>query len=333
MKRVGNLFDQVASESALYAGYLAARRAKRKTQACLRFSARLGAEIAALHGELMAGAYRPRPYRVFQVCAPKPRMVHAPDFRDVVVQHSVYAAVYPVLNRSFIDSSCACRVGLGTHAASDYALKALRSSDPESYVLHLDVRKFFYSIDREALAAILRRKIKDERLLRVMGLFMPGIGERGIPIGNLLSQLYALAYLNPVDHFIKRELGVRRYVRYVDDMVLVGLGRAQALDAKDAIEAFLRANLGLEYSHWSLAKVRRGVNFVGYRTWASHRLIRKYSWRKFRRAVARNKDEVAWSLVAHAQHTASMDAMGACIRQNAAMYQRLPEAHKRRLAA
>lgn len=78
---------------------------------------------------------------------------------------------------------------------------------------------------------------------------------------------------------------------------------------------------------------RRGVNFVGYRTWASHRLIRKYSWRKFRRAVASGKDEVAWSIIAHAQHTASMDAMGACIRQNAAMYQRLPEAHKRRLAA
>lgn len=333
MKRVGNLFDHVVSEPALYAGYLAARRAKRKTQACLRFSARLGAEIAALHKELVAGAYAPRPYREFEIKSPKPRRIHAPDFRDVVVQHSVYAATYPVLNRSFIDSSCACRLGLGTHAASDYAFKALRASDPDSYVLHLDVRKFFYSIDRQVMAAILRRKIKDERLLRVMDLFMPTAGERGIPIGNLLSQLYALAYLNPVDHFIKRELRIRRYVRYVDDMVLIGLGRVQALEAKAEIEGFLRARLGLELSHWSLGKSRRGVNFVGYRTWASHRLIRKYSWRKFRRAVARDKDEVAWSLIAHAQHTASTDAMGACIRQNDAMYQRLPEAHKRRLAA
>ena len=166
-----------------------------------------------------------------------------------------------------------------------------------------------------------------------MDLFMPCIGERGIPIGNLLSQLYALAYLNPVDHFIKRQLRVRYYVRYVDDMVLIGLGRAEALAAKDAIEGFLRDNLGLEYSKWSLVRARRGVNFVGYRTWASHRLIRKYSWRKFRRAVARDKDEVAWSIIAHAKDTASMDAMGACIRQNDAMYQRLPEAHKRRLAA
>ena len=115
--------------------------------------------------------------------------------------------------------------------------------------------------------------------------------------------------------------------------MLIGLRREEALAAKGAIEEFLRSNLGLEFSHWSLAKVRRGVNFVGYRTWASHRLIRKYSWRKFRRAVARGKDEVAWSIIAHAQHTASMDAMGACIRQNDAMYQRLPEAHKRRLAA
>lgn len=333
MKRIGKLFDQVASEQALFAGYLAARRAKRKTQACLRFSSRLGAEIGALHEELVSGGYRPRPYRVFEVPKPKPRMIYAPDFRDVVVQHSIYAVIYPILNRSFIDSSCACRVGLGTHAASDYALRALRASDPDSYVLHLDVRKFFYSIDRQVMAAILRRKIKDNRLLRVMDLFMPSIGDRGIPIGNLLSQLFALAYLNPVDHFIKRELRARHYVRYVDDMVLIGLERGLALEAKDAIEAFLRDRLRLEYSKWSLVKVRRGVNFVGYRTWASHRLIRKYSWRKFRRAVARGKDEVAWSIIAHAQHTASMDAMGACIRQNDEMYQRLPEAHKRRLAA
>lgn len=333
MKRIGGLFDKVVSEKALYEGYLAARRAKRKTQACLRFSARIGAEIGALHAELVSGEYRPRPYRVFEVPSPKPRMIYAPDFRDVVVQHSIYAAIYPVLNRSFIDSSCACRIGLGTHAASDYALRALRASDPDSYVLHLDVRKFFYSIDRQILAAILRRKIKDRRLLRIMDLFMSSVGERGIPIGNLLSQLYALAYLNPVDHFIKRELRIKHYVRYVDDMVLIGLERGLALEAKDAIEAFLRDRLRLEYSKWSLVKVRRGVNFVGYRTWASHRLIRKYSWRKFRRAVASGKDEVAWSIIAHAQHTASMDAMGACIRQNDGMYQRLPEAHKRRLAA
>lgn len=333
MKRVGNLFDQVVSEQALYAGYLAARRAKRKTQACLRFSARLGAEIGALHAELVSGEYLPRPYRAFEVLKPKPRMIYAPDFRDVVVQHSVYSVIYPILDRSFVDTSCACRVGLGTHAASDYALKALRASDPDSYVLHLDIRKFFYSIDRDILSSILRRKIKDHRLLRVMELFMPSIGERGIPIGNLLSQLYALAYLNPVDHFIKRELRARYYVRYVDDMVLIGMGREEALAAKGAIQEFLRANLGLEFSHWSLVKVRMGVNFVGYRTWASHRLIRKYSWRKFRRAVARGNDEVAWSIIAHAQHTASMDAMGACIRLNDAMYQRLPEAHKRRLAA
>jgi hypothetical protein len=259
MKRIGGLFDSVVSEEALYRGYLAARRAKRKTQACLRFSARLGAEIGALHEELESGAYAPRPYRVFEVPKPKPRMIYAPDFRDVVVQHSIYAAVYPTLNRSFIDSSCACRIGLGTHAASDYAFKALRASDPDSYVLHLDVRKFFYSIDRQVMASILRRKIKDERLLRVMGLFMPSLGERGIPIGNLLSQLYALAYLNPVDHFIKRELRVRHYVRYVDDMVLIGLERWRAMEAKAAIEVFLRDKLGLEYSKWSLRSEERRV--------------------------------------------------------------------------
>ena len=333
MKRLGGIFDEAFTRDALYAAYLQARRAKRGKAACMRFAARLGAEISALHDELHSGPYRPRPYREFMVTKPKPRQILAPDFRDVVAQHAVYRVIYQVFDRSFIDQSFACREGNGTHRASDYTLRALRACDPQSYVLKLDVRKFFYTIDREILRGLIARKIKDRRMLDVIGLFTGGPGDIGIPIGNLLSQLFALIYLNEADHYAKRVLGLRRYVRYVDDMVMIGLGRDEALGVKAAMEEFLASSLKLTLSRWSLGKVRDGVNFVGYRTWPWGRLVRRYSLHKFNRAVARGEDATAWSLIAHAKDTASLGHMARALSGNPEMFIRLPEAHKARLAA
>jgi hypothetical protein len=333
MKRLGGIFDQAFTHDALYAAYLQARRTKRGKAACMRFAARLGAEISALHEEILAGAYRPRAYREFMVTKPKPRQILAPDFRDVVIQHAIYQVIYPVFDRSFIDQSFACRIGKGTHRASDYALDALRHCDPQSYVLKLDVRKFFYTIDREILRSLIARKIKDRRMLDVIALFAGGPDDVGIPIGNLLSQLFALIYLNEIDHYAKRALGLRHYVRYVDDMVMIGLGRDEALEVKAAMEEFLAGRLRLTLSRWSLGKVRDGVNFVGYRTWPWGRLVRRYSLHKFNRAVARGKDATVWSLIAHAKDTASLGHMSRALAGNQEMFNRLPEAHKARLAA
>jgi hypothetical protein len=333
MKRLGNIFDQAFTQDALYNAYLQARRTKRGKAACMRFAARLGAEVSALREEIMSGAYKPRAYREFMVAKPKPRQILAPDFRDVVVQHAIYKVIYPVFDRSFIDQSFACRIGKGTHRASDYALHALRTCDPESYLLKLDVRKFFYSIDREILRSLIARKVKDGRMLAVIALFTGGPGDVGIPIGNLLSQLFALIYLNEADHYAKRQLKLRNYVRYVDDMVMFGMGRDEAVEVKEAMEEFLATRLRLNLSHWSLGKVRDGVNFVGYRTWPWGRLVRRYSLHKFNRAVARNKDATAWSLIAHAKDTASMGHIGRALAANEEMFNRLPQAHKARIAA
>jgi len=99
--------------------------------------------------------------------------------------------------------------------------KMMRQCDPDLYILKLDIRKFFYSIDRKILRFLVERKIKDNRFVDVMMLFVKNEGDIGIPIGNLLSQIYALIYLNPLDHYIKRILNIKRYARYVDDFVLI----------------------------------------------------------------------------------------------------------------
>lgn len=203
---------------------------------------------------------------------PKPRLIYAPAFEDTVVQHAIYRTIYSIFDNTFINTSFACRKGYGTHAASNYLQRALRASAYGSYTLKLDVRKFFYSIDRDILKGLIERKIKDQRFVNMMMLFAEMDTEKGIPIGNLLSQIYALIYLNPVDHYAKRNIKSRWYMRYVDDMVFVGITRAQCLEYRERIVNFLQSNLSLVLSRSTIAQIRHGVNFVGYRTWRNKNL-------------------------------------------------------------
>lgn len=309
MKRHGHLYDQAFTPEALFAAYVDARKNKRSTHSCYQFEKRLGSNLAALHRELADGSYAVLPYNTFKVFEPKPRTIHAPAFRDRVVQHAIYRVIQPIFDASFIDQSFACRPGKGTHAAADYVQHALQQVPRDSYILQLDIRKFYYRIDRAILRSLIERKIKDARLVGLMMRFALHESPLGVPIGNLLSQLYALIYLNPLDHFIKRELGAKHYARYVDDFVLIGLSRDEALAHRAAIVAFLASRLRLELSKSSIHRVSRGLNFVGYRTWATRRFVRRHALFNFRRAVKLGRLASIVSSLGHARRTASFRAM------------------------
>lgn len=196
------------------------------------------------------------------------------------------------------------------HSASDTLQHMLRQHDSESYTLQLDIRKFYYSINHARLKSLFRLKIKDNRLLDCMELFISDNGaEIGLPIGNLLSQLYALIYLNALDHFVKRQLKVKHYVRYVDDFILVGYTREECYELKRLIEEFLHSELDLKLSHWTIAKIKRGCNFVGYRTWKSGRFIRKHSLYNFNKKIKSGNHQSIMSILGHAKHTSSYKSM------------------------
>lgn len=326
MKRHGHLFEQAFTRQMLHQAYLDAARSKLTRRACYEFGRCLGSNLDALFRELQSGDYRPRPYHTFMVHEPKPRLIYAPAFRDCVVQHAIYRVVRPLFDSTFIDQSYACRPGKGTHMAADYAQEALRAIPSDSYVLKLDIRRFFYRIDRQVLRRLIERKVKDRRFVDIMMLFADHGEPLGIPIGNLLSQLYALIYLNPLDHYIKRDLKVDRYCRYVDDFVLFGLERPEAMEYKRRIVQFLDERLHLELSRATLAKARHGINFVGYRTWASKRFIRRRSLYNFRRAIRLGRLDSAVSIIGHARHTHSMQHLLSTLQErDAALYQLLPE--------
>lgn len=316
MRRAGGLFDRAFTREDLFGAYQAASTSKRRRRACLMFGRHAGAEIDQLHAELHAETYRPRPYRAFLVREPKPRLIHAPAFRDCVVQHAAHRVVAPTLERALIDQSFACRVGFGTHRAADYAQRALQRSDPQLYLLKLDVRKFFYSVNRSILRGLLERRIKDRRMIEVLALLADHGEPNGIPIGGLLSQVFALTYLSPVDHFIKRTLQVRHYCRYVDDLLLIGLRREEAVEFRDRIAAFLRERLQLELSQAMIARVARGVNFVGYRTWADRRLVRRRALYTYRRGLRHSDLPAVASSLGHARRTHSLAHMLRYVREH-----------------
>ncbi|WP_051321327.1 reverse transcriptase domain-containing protein [Chrysiogenes arsenatis] len=304
-KRFGNLYDKIFTVDNLFEAYRTARKNKRKKLNVHLFECDLGGNIMRLHEELHSGNYTPRPYKKFTVREPKPREISAPDFRDVVVQHAIYKVILPIFDKTFIHNSYGCRRNKGTHKASDRAQQYLRESPPDSYTLQLDIRKYYYSINRETLRNLLEKKIKDKRLIDLIMLFANGEGKTGVPIGNLLSQLLALIYLNKLDHFIQRELKVSKYVRYVDDFILFGLSSDQAKMYLKKIQEFLLLQLQLTLSKWGIAKVSRGVNFVGFRTWRNMRFVRKHSMKSMTKAIKRGKIESIISILGNAHKTSS----------------------------
>lgn len=309
MKRYGNIFEIAFSKDNLYLAYLDARRGKRSKRACFEFERNLGGNLEKIHQELHEGSYSPEPYFTFVIYEPKRRVIHAPSFRDVVVQHAIYRVVYRIFDRSFIDQSFACRKGYGTHRAARYSRASLQCYDREQYVLKLDIRKFFYSVNRRILRCLILRKIKDIRLVDIMMKFAEMTSPLGIPIGNLLSQIYALIYLNPLDHLVKRVLKVIHYVRYVDDFMLIGLSREECMRMRAQIVDFLKRFLELDLSRSSIQRIKKGVNFCGYRMWQTRTFIRKHSLYKFQKAIRKGDQESINSLLGHAKATNSLKFM------------------------
>lgn len=306
MIRAGNLWPAICNPDALYRAYLQARRGKRGNHACNNFERRLGSQLESLHDTLANGSYRPKDANKFWVYEPKPRLIEAPAFRDLVVQHALYAVVMPIFERKFLPTNFACRIGLGTHKAADYVQHMLRQARPGQVVLKVDCRRFFYSLDHQVLKAEFRRHIKCARTLELLDMFVDRPEGIGVPIGNLMSQIYGLLYLNPLDQFIKRELKARLYARYVDDMVILCDSPEQAQQRLAAISTFMRDRLRLEVSKFSITPVQRGVNAFGYRTWASRRYIRKRSLYIATRRLRAGEMRGFVSCLGHARHTSSI---------------------------
>ena len=329
MKRAGNLYDSICTQDALLSAYLAASRHKRNHRACFEFSRNLGRNLTELQYELQSQTYQPRACSRFMVTdGRKPRLIEAPAFRDLVVQHAVYAATSPLFEARYISTNFACRVGLGTRKAADWLQSAMRRAPRTDWVLHVDVRKFFYSIDCDILMLLLERIIKCAPTLNLMAAFAKRPDVTGVPIGNLMSQTFANLYLNSLDHYCKRTLKVADYARYMDDSIMLAPSRAVGLAWLGSIRQHL-AMLGLEISHYSLHPIKRGANFVGFRTWATARFVRPHVISALRSDARRGRLESVVSRLGHAKKTCSLKPLLKYLEEkHHAIFVRLPKSYR-----
>lgn len=290
MKRVGNLFEKVISFENLLIALRRAMKGCGRTQATCRFFFNLENQLLKLQEQLECGTYSPGAYRYFTIYDPKERVIAVAPFRDRVVHHAVVNVLTPIYEEVFIYDSYATRPKKGTHAAIERAQKFLRRWP---WYLKADIEKYFYCVNHDILLEILSRKIKDDKLLKLLERIVrntppPG---KGLPIGNLTSQFMANVYLDPLDHEIKDGLGLRGYIRYMDDFVICLDDRKELEDLLPRTEAFLmeRLDLRLKPDATRLNKSTHGLSFLGMRIFPGIIRVRsknrQRSLRRLRRKV------------------------------------------------
>ena len=298
------MYDRLCSWDNLLSAYRLAGKGKRGHANVAAFEHRLEENLLGLQKELVCHTYRPGPYVNFYIHEPKRRLISAAPFRDRVVHHALCNLLEPVFETGFIADSYANRVGKGTHRALGRVQRLARRFP---YALQCDVRQFFPSVDHAILRGLLVRKIYDPDVLGLVNLilasgegvlheaydmvYFPGDDlfavsrPRGLPIGNLTSQFWANVYLNPFDHFVKRELGCPGYVRYVDDFILFAPDKATLWEWRKAIVQRLRRLRLTIHPGAHPRPVTEGIPFLGFTVFPERRRLKRRKGIHFQRRL------------------------------------------------
>lgn len=236
-----------------------------------------------LHDKLKEKTYRPDPYQAFYVHDPKLRHIHKASVRDRVLHQAVFRVLYPIFDKSFIFDSYSSRDQKGTHAGvnrlEDFLWKASANNRRIVFALKCDISKFFDSIDQLILFELIKKKITDPDVLWLIAKIIKSFQKhpgRGLPLGNVTSQLFANIYMNELDQFMKHKLKVRYYVRYTDDFVVLSSMRAPLIALILKIKEFLEDSLKLTLhpNKIIIRKHLQGIDFLGYVLRPHHRLLR-----------------------------------------------------------
>lgn len=298
MRTYSNLFQQICSFKKLHFSYFKARKCKRYRDYVLEFGRNLEKNLIKLNQELLNQTYCHGSYREFIVCDSKKRHIRAAPFRDRIVHHALCNVIEPIFDKSFIFDSYACRKEKGTHQAIKRLRKFLKTLSKEKrniYCFQADISKYFDSIDHDILFSLIKKKIKDKKILWLVKEILDSCCIRkiykdlfsfrqiGIPIGNLTSQLFANIYLNEIDQFAKHGLKEKYYLRYMDDFLFLSYSKKDLFQIKEKINLFLRENLKLTLhpKKANIFNVKNGIYFLGYRNFANYRLLKKDTVKRF----------------------------------------------------
>ncbi|SFD68337.1 Reverse transcriptase (RNA-dependent DNA polymerase) [Thiohalospira halophila DSM 15071] len=289
-RKAKNLIEEIAHWDNLVAAHRLCRRGKSGSQEVARFDADLWTHLGALQNEMLWSMYRVGDYRHFRVYDPKRRDIAAAPYRDRVAMQAVCRVCEPIWTRALIADTYACVRGRGAYQAVfrlQQWMRRYRRRGESAWALHIDVSKFFDSVPHSVAKRVIRKRIACRRTLAVLDEVIdsaePGGPAVGLGTGNLPSQWIGNLVLNEVDQKAKREMGVRHYMRYMDDILVLSSDRAQLRAWRDQIEQELAA-LGLRAGKVNISRAE-GVTYVGYRVWPHAFRVKGQTLRRIRRQM------------------------------------------------
>ena len=274
---------------------------EKKKRADVRIFARaLLLNIISLQQDLTSFTYKHSSYEAFNITDPKPRNIHKATVRDRLLHRAVYRILYPAFDETFIHDSYSCRKNKGTHRAFlqlvRYTHEVSKNYTQPCWAIKMDIRKFFASIDHEVLAGLLSERINDPELMNllrvVIGSFSSTVG-KGMPLGNLTSQLFANIYMDSLDKFVKHKLRAEHYLRYADDFIIISTNPGELLGYFIEINNFLKDKLKLQI-HPTKVFIRRiewGIDFVGYVALPHYQIPRRQTVRRILKKIASSSCE------------------------------------------
>lgn len=330
---IRNVYYEITSFHTLMVADTHVSKGKRENTERLRFYDNREGNLEEISTLLRAGKVPKVEYHSFYVYVPKVRKVIFIDYWSKVVQRAIYDVLNPKICRTFIEHTYACVKGRGQLAAMEQLytwMRETRTSGTEWYYYKFDVAKFFYRIDHEILMDICRKKIDDPRTVDLLGYYINNdavpfgmpldanqltiteeqmLYDLGIPIGGGLSHMLGNMYLDPLDQFCKRALGIKRYIRYMDDIIILDNDKERLREYGRRMARFLEERLHLNFNNkTALRPVRVGCEFVGYVIYDDHVILRKSTTLRMKRRLREVRQDYHDNLITFQEANATMQS-------------------------
>ena len=330
---IRNVYYKITSFHTLMIADTHVSKGKRENTERLRFYDNREGNLEEISTLLRAGKVPKVEYHSFYVYVPKVRKVIFIDYWSKVVQRAIYDVLNPKICRTFIEHTYACVKGRGQLAAMEQLytwMRETRTSGTEWYYYKFDVAKFFYRIDHEILMDICRKKIDDPRTVDLLGYYINNdavpfgmpldanqltiteeqmLYDLGIPIGGGLSHMLGNMYLDPLDQFCKRVLGIKRYIRYMDDIIILDNDKERLKEYGRRMTQFLEERLHLNFNNkTALRPVRVGCEFVGFVIYNDHVILRKSTTLRMKRTLRKTRQDYHDNLITFKEANATMQS-------------------------
>lgn len=330
---IRNVYYEITSFHTLMVADTHVSKGKRENTERLRFYDNREGNLEEISTLLRAGKVPKVEYHSFYVYVPKVRKVIFIDYWSKVVQRAIYDVLNPKICRTFIEHTYACVKGRGQLAAMEQLytwMRETRTSGTEWYYYKFDVAKFFYRIDHEILMDICRKKIDDPRTVDLLGYYINNdavpfgmpldanqltiteeqmLYDLGIPIGGGLSHMLGNMYLDPLDQFCKRVLGIKRYIRYMDDIIILDNDKGRLKEYGRRMTQFLEERLHLNFNNkTALRPVRVGCEFVGFVIYNDHVILRKSTTLRMKRTLRKTRQDYHDNLITFKEANATMQS-------------------------